>query len=89
MAAIVKRDTEFEETNEAVRADDKGRVILGNRCSGKQFRVSVSMDGDVLLTPSDCRAPRLECEPFTEGAWLICPKTGSRPVACRKQPPAG
>lgn len=51
MPAVLGRDTVFEEIKDAVRADDKGRVILGHKFSGKQFRVLVSADGDVLLTP--------------------------------------
>ena len=51
MPAVLERDTVFEDVKDAVRADDKGRVILGHQFSGKQFRVFVSKDGDVLLMP--------------------------------------
>jgi hypothetical protein len=48
---VISRDTVFEEIKESVKADEKGRVILGRDFSGKQFRVSTSADGDILLTP--------------------------------------
>lgn len=51
MPTVVQRNTSFEEIKESVRADEKGRVILGRDFSGKNFRVSKSADGEILLTP--------------------------------------
>ena len=51
MSAVLERDTVFEEIKESIKADDKGRVILGREFSGKYFRMSKSANGDILLTP--------------------------------------
>ena len=41
----------FEEIRDSVKADDKGRIILGREFSGRNFRVSSSATGEVLLIP--------------------------------------
>jgi hypothetical protein len=51
MAQVLERDSIFEEIKESIKADEKGRVILGRDFSGKQYRVSVSAHGEILLTP--------------------------------------
>ena len=51
MPEILERDTVFENIKESIRADDKGRVILGREFSGKNFRVSKSAHGEILLIP--------------------------------------
>jgi hypothetical protein len=51
MPVVVERDTVFEDLKDSIRADDKGRVILGREFSGKNFRVSKSANGDILLVP--------------------------------------
>ena len=51
MSAILERDTVFEEIKQSVKTDDKGRIILGRDFSGKSYRVAVSADGEILLTP--------------------------------------
>jgi hypothetical protein len=51
MSAILERDTVFEEIKESIKADEKGRVILGREFSGKHYRMSVSASGEILLTP--------------------------------------
>ncbi len=51
MSFILERETAFEEFKDSVKADEKGRVILGRDFSGKNFRVSRSANGSILLTP--------------------------------------
>ena len=51
MPAVLDRDTVFEEIKESIKADEKGRIILGRGFAGKQYRVSVSTNGEILLTP--------------------------------------
>ena len=51
MAGVSERDTVFEAIKESIRADDKGRVILGREFSGKNYRVSKNEHGEILLTP--------------------------------------
>ena len=51
MPAILERDTVFEDIKESIKADEKGRVMLGREFSGKHFRISVSANGEILLTP--------------------------------------
>lgn len=50
MATIVDRDTVFEYPRESIKADEKGRVMLGREFSGKRFRISRSPTGEPLLT---------------------------------------
>src|SRR5438128_9759254 len=51
MSVILERDTVFEEIKESIKADEKGRVILGREFSGKNYRVSRSANGEILLIP--------------------------------------
>src|SRR5437879_11528082 len=51
MPAVLERDTVFEEIKESIKADEKGRVVLGRDFSGKHFSISVSANGEILLTP--------------------------------------
>lgn len=51
MPTVLERDTVFEEIKESIKADEKGRVILGRDFSGKNYRVSLSANGEILLTP--------------------------------------
>ncbi len=51
MPAVLEWDTVFEDIKDSIKADEKGRVILGREFSGKHFRVSVSPNGQILLTP--------------------------------------
>ncbi len=51
MPVVLDRNIVFDEIKESVKADDKGRVILGRDFSGKNYRVSVSATGEILLTP--------------------------------------
>lgn len=51
MPIVVQRDTEFEQLKDSIRADTKGRVVLGRDYSGKNYRVSKSANGEILLTP--------------------------------------
>ena len=51
MPAVLGRDTVFEDIKESIKADEKGRVLLGRDFSGKHFRISVSANGEILLTP--------------------------------------
>src|SRR5437879_4541721 len=51
MPVILERDTVFEDVKESIRADEKGRVILGRESSGKNYRVSKSATGEILLIP--------------------------------------
>ena len=51
MPSVLGNDTVFEEIKESVKADEKGRVILGRDFSGKHYRISVSAGGEILLTP--------------------------------------
>ena len=51
MPAVLKSEMSFEEIKESVKADEKGRVALGRDFSGKNFRVSRSTSGEILLTP--------------------------------------
>lgn len=51
MPIVVQRNTEFEQIKDSIRADTKGRVVLGRDYSGKNYRVSKSANGEILLTP--------------------------------------
>ena len=51
MPAVLERDTLFEDIKDSSKVDDKGRIILGRDFSGKNYRVSKSATGEILLTP--------------------------------------
>ena len=51
MPVILERDTVFEDVKDSIKADDKGRVMLGRDFSGKNYRVSKSANGEILLIP--------------------------------------
>lgn len=41
----------FDEVKDFIKADAKGRIVLGRSFSGRGFRVSKSAEGNILLTP--------------------------------------
>ena len=47
----LEQNTVFEEIEKSVSTDEKGRILLGHDFSGKNYRVSKSVNGEVLLTP--------------------------------------
>ena len=51
MSVVLERDTVFEDIKDSIKADEKGRVILGRDAAGKNYRVSKSANGEILLTP--------------------------------------
>ena len=51
MPGILERNTVFEDIKGSIKADSKGRVILGAEFSGKNYRVSKCATGEILLTP--------------------------------------
>ena len=51
MADTLERSCNFEEIKVSVKADDKGRIILGREFAGKNYRVSRSEHGELLLVP--------------------------------------
>lgn len=50
-AANMEISAVFEEIRDVVRADARGRIVLGAEFSGKNFMVARSANGDLLLTP--------------------------------------
>ena len=51
MPVVLDRETAFEDLKDAVKADDKGRIILGRNFANKNFRVAISANGEILLIP--------------------------------------
>ena len=51
MLGFLERDIVFEDIKESIKADEKGRVLLGRDFSGKRYRISISANGEILLTP--------------------------------------
>ncbi len=51
MPVVIERETVFEDIKDSVKADDKGRVILGRDFAHKSYRITRSADGEILLIP--------------------------------------
>ena len=51
MSVTLESGKVFELIKNSVKSDAKGRIALGSDFSEKDFRVAVSANGDILLTP--------------------------------------
>ncbi len=51
MPIVLEPNAVFEDIKDAIKADEKGRVLLGRDFAGKNYRVAMSANGEILLTP--------------------------------------